>query len=92
MSVIKKIWNSLILRSVFAVCTGTAVVVAFIALLSLYGVSQETAPAAKTQALRFPENEQMLDAMSAQLAGNSPAVLSNIAPAAGDAQPPLKTK
>jgi hypothetical protein len=74
----KKIWNSLILRSVLAVFTGLAIVVAFVNLLSVYGISQEATETTVTQQLVFPENEQMLDAMAA--------TLSNIEPAAGDKQ------
>jgi hypothetical protein len=84
MSPEKKIsFGGLIFRGICSLFAGTAVVVSFIALLSLYGTSYEPAPRRTTQALKFPENEQMLDAMDQQLAREIGG-LAAIEPAAGE--------
>lgn len=87
MSVANKIFNRLALRCLCAVFVGTLVVALFSALLSVYGGSHERITKATAQALKFPENEQMLKDLSAQLARESE-TLSKIAPAAGEAEKP----
>ena len=91
-----KIWRSVILRSIGAMFIGIGIVSAFVVLLSLYGVSQENTPPVTAQSqksliLKFPENEQMLDDLSAQLAREGIA-LSNVEPAAGDKKPETAKK
>ncbi len=80
---VKKIWVGVIWRSISAVLAGVGVVAAFVALLSLYGVSPESTRITTARSLKFPENEKMLDIMSDQLAHEG-AALSEIEPAAGD--------
>jgi len=82
-TVIKKI----VLRGIFAVVTGVAVIAAVIFFLFSYGASApESAPQVSLKSLPFPENEKMLDALAATLAGEA-ADFSKIAPAAGNPPP-----
>ena len=87
--------KSLIFPCCGSICLGIAVVVVFIALLSLYGVSESnmppTAPQTAFEALKFPENEQMLDTLSRQLVSEGTA-LSKIEPAGGSKMPASTTK
>ncbi len=79
----KKRWMSLMLRSFGAVFLGWCVVSAFVVLLTLYGTSPDVVPVTTARSsLKFPENEQMLNAAAAQLARDG-ATLSKVEPAAG---------
>ena len=79
----KRLWGRITLRSIGAIFVGTAVVAAFVMLLSFYGSSQDNVSVITAQSLKFPENEIMLDTLSTQLAREG-AALSGIEPAAGD--------
>jgi len=80
----KKRWRQCILRGFGAVFFGWAVICAFVVLISSYGVSDHIHVKKTTaiQTVKFPENEQMLDEMTAQLAREGQA-LSKMEPAAG---------
>ena len=93
MSANNKIWGSVILRSLGAILVGISFMAMFVALVSLYGAPQEdaiatTAQSLKFLSLKFPENEEALDALSARLAHEG-TMLSTIEPAAGD-KPPVQ--
>lgn len=77
------LWRKVILRGVSAVFFGWAVVSVLVALLSIYGFS-DNVPLRTTaiKAVNFPENEQMLNETAARLAKEGEA-LSRIKPAAG---------
>ena len=81
-------WKRLILCSVGALFSGWVLVSCFILSVSVYGISPDYGSSRHAmKALPFPENEQMLNAMTAQLAREGRA-LSKIEPAAG----PTKNK
>ena len=82
-----KLWRKIILRGIGAVFSGWAVVSVFVVLLSVYGFSPDNIPLKTTaiKAVKFPENEQMLNETAARLAREGEA-LSKIAPAAGTAK------
>ncbi len=95
MGIAGKIFNRLTLHCIYAVCIGVFVVAIFVALLSLYGVESAPESAVRMTAhpMIFPENEEMLNAASDQLAregealrNHDAAALSEIEPAAGDAK------
>jgi len=72
-----------ILRSVGAVCFGWLAVMAGVLLLSRYGVEAEEAFLPhRAIATKFPENEKMLNDVTAKLAKDG-AALSKVEPAAG---------
>jgi hypothetical protein len=82
----KKRWKQVVLRSVGAIFFGWAVVSALVLLLSLYGLSPDAAPVTalpspKLMAVKFPDNEKMLNDTAAQLAHEG-AVLSTVEPSA----------
>jgi hypothetical protein len=83
----KQLWRKVILRGIGAVVFGWAVVSVFVFSLAHdgVGVSPETARAvtATLPPLKFPENEEMLNAAAAQLAREG-AALSKVEPAAGE--------
>ena len=81
----QKLWRRVILRGIGAVVFGGVVVLAGVALLSGYGISHGHVHHVKTatiKAIKFPENEQMLNEMTARLAREGEA-LSKVEPAAG---------
>jgi hypothetical protein len=79
----KKRWRTVILRSMGAVFLAWAVVMAGVGLLSRYGVASEEAFLPhRAIAIRFPENEKMLNDVTASLARDG-AALSKVEPAAG---------
>jgi len=82
MSAINKIFSRLAFCCLGAVFAGVLVVALFSALLSAYGGGQENIAQVATRTLKFPENEQMLKDVAAQLARDGE-TLSKIAPAAG---------
>ena len=62
----KKLWANVVLRSFAAMALGAVTVTAFVSLLSLYGAAPDSKASLAAQSLKFPENEQMLDKVSAQ--------------------------
>jgi hypothetical protein len=84
---VKKRWDRLIVRKVTlrtlgALAAGLGIVYVFVTLLSLYGTSSDSLPLLASQPAKFPENEQALDDMAAELARQG-AALSKVEPAAG---------
>jgi hypothetical protein len=72
--------------SIGALFSGWVAVSGLILLISVYGVSPDYSSVRHTiQAVKFPENAQMLDDITEQLAREGKA-LSKIAPAAGSAE------
>jgi hypothetical protein len=78
-----KVSRTLFLRSMAAVFLGWVIVSAFVGILSLYGLTPEPATEQVARNLPFPENEQMLDRIAAELE-NQAAALAKTEPAAGE--------
>jgi len=77
------IFSRLVFRCICAVSLGVAVMAVFAALLIMYGEAQETYTQVTTaRAIKFPENEKMLNDVANQLAREGEA-LSKVEPAAG---------
>jgi len=82
---LKKIFGSLVLKSVYAICIGIFTVTLFSTLLSAYGGAKDPVPSKQAIAkhIDFPENQAMLEKMSIQL-NKEGIMLSEISPGAGE--------